>query len=106
MMPTAQTQQMQRKQGLGSQIFGGLLSAGGIASQFMGSDSRLKDNVASVGTQNGFNLYDFNYKGDDIRYRGVMAQEVMKQRPDAVRMRNGFYEVNYGTIGIPFQRIG
>jgi hypothetical protein len=35
----------------------------------------------------------------------MMAQEVMKQRPDAVESRNGVYWVDYGALGIQLEAI-
>ena len=68
-----------------------------IASMF--SDVRVKENIAPTGkTYRGHNVYDFNYIGDDNRYRGVMAQEVEQTRPDAVGEVNGIKYVNYGDL--------
>ena len=55
--------------------------------------------------KNGFNLYEFNYLGSDNRYKGVMAQEVMKQRPDAVDSRDGILRVNYDAIGLQLEAV-
>lgn len=65
----------------------------------------MKENITYAGTKNGFNVYDFNYLGGHNRYRGVMAQEVMKQRPDAVESRNGVYWVDYGALGIQMESV-
>ena len=105
-MPGGAQQTWQRKPSLWGQIGGGLLSAGGLAvDAYTGSDVRMKENIRYAGMKNGFNLYDYNYLGSDNRYRGVMAQEVMKQRPDAVEDRNGVYWVNYDAIGIQLEAI-
>ncbi len=74
-----------------------------VASIF--SDFRLKENINHVGEKNGFNLYDFNYIGNPVRYRGVMAQEVADVRPDAVTEIGGFLAVNYGAIGLEMVRV-
>lgn len=51
-----------------------------------GSDYRLKENIETVGYDaKGRRWVDFNYRGDDQKYRGVIAQEVRKTDPDAVR---------------------
>jgi hypothetical protein len=86
-------------------VAGGLLSAGGAAATAFGSDARIKDNIEYVGMENGFKTYEFNYLGRDNRYRGVMAQEVMVERPDAVDMQDGFYRVNYDAIGVQFEAV-
>lgn len=68
------------------------------------SDTRLKEDIKFVGHKNGYNLYEFNYKGGEIRYRGVMAQEVLETNPDAVAvMDNGYYGVYYDKLGFPME---
>jgi multidrug efflux pump subunit AcrA (membrane-fusion protein) len=109
-LPGGGQQQWQRKPSMFGQIAGGLLGVAGLGVQaYTGrggySDVRMKDNIEYVGEKNGFNLYEFNYLGSDNRYRGVMAQEVMKQRPDAVEDRNGLYWVNYDAIGIQLEAV-
>lgn len=69
------------------------------------SDINLKENIKPIGKENGHNVYEFNYIGEPERYRGVMAQEVMKTNPDAVKLRNGHLSVNYNKIGVEFKRI-
>ena len=105
MQPTPSQMQYQRKPSVWGQVAGGLLSAGGAAATAFGSDVRIKDNIEYVGMENGFKTYEFNYLGRDNRYRGVMAQEVMLERPDAVEMQDGFYRVNYDAIGVQFEAI-
>ena len=85
------------------QILGAATSLGGGA--IAASDVRVKDNIKYAGVKNGFNLYEFNYLGSDNRYRGVMAQEVMKQRPDAVDSRDGILRVNYDAIGLQLEAV-
>jgi hypothetical protein len=69
------------------------------------SDRRLKTNIARVGTTVlGLPLYRFSYLGSEKRFTGVMAQDVLAVRPDAVsRDDTGFYRVNYGLLGIAMQ---
>ena len=69
------------------------------------SDIRLKENISKVGTQNGFNIYDFNYIGNPRRFRGVIADEVEQTRPDAVTTINGIKHVFYDKIGIQFREV-
>jgi hypothetical protein len=68
------------------------------------SDRRLKDHIVLVGedTRTGLNLYEFAYTGGTgKRYRGVMADEVLVNFPDAVfTMPDGFMAVNYSMLGI------
>ena len=107
MQPTPGQVQYQRKPSVWGQIGGGLLAGAGVAAQAgaFGSDARIKDNIEYVGMENGFKTYEFNYLGRDNRYRGVMAQEVMVERPDAVEMQDGFYRVNYDAIGVQFEAV-
>ena len=83
-------------------------SAGGSAAMaaMFTSDVRLKTNITPIGKANGFNLYswDWNEKaielglGEQATY-GVMAQEVIKTMPSAVRMfDDGYYRVQYDKI--------
>jgi hypothetical protein len=81
---------------------GNLISTiGTIASLF--SDERLKENIEPVGEENGFPIYEFNYKGDDQKYIGVMAQDVEKIMPSAVRQENGYKSIDYDMIGVQFR---
>ena len=83
---------------------GGLLQGGAAA--YAASDIFLKENIIRVGEENGFPVYEFNYKANpEKRYRGVMAQDVIKTRPDAVGEIYGFLAVDYEKIGVEFREI-
>jgi len=71
---------------------------GAVAPLFAGSDVRIKENITPDGTWKGHNAYQFNYIGDNVRQRGVMAQEVEETRPDAVVEIGGIKHVNYGAL--------
>jgi len=78
-----------------------LSSMGQFASLLSGlkSDIRVKENIVPEATHwKGFNVYTFNYIGDDIPRRGVMAQEVERTRPDAVYEIDGVKHVAYGIL--------
>ncbi|MCR8546214.1 tail fiber domain-containing protein [Salipiger sp. P9] len=66
------------------------------------SDARLKTDITRVGTSpDGFGIYQFRYRGDSNRFEGVMAQDVQKHRPDAVRMaETGFLMVDYSKVDV------
>ena len=64
----------------------------------MPSDERIKENVVPDGTYKDYNVYKFNYIGDDRQRRGVMAQEVEKVKPDAVSEIDGIKHVDYGAL--------
>lgn len=86
-----------------------LLSAGGgifdAVSTLLASDINLKENIESVGEENGHALYEFNYKGDPKRWVGVMAQDVQKTHPQAVEMVDGYLAVDYDKIGVEFREV-
>ena len=74
------------------------------ATAFALSDKNLKENISYHSTKNGYKLYDFNYKGDSVRYRGVMAQDVKKIKPEAVvTMDNGYMGVIYDMLGLKME---
>ena len=75
----------------------GLFSVGSAA--LMASDRRLKHNIKRIGKSiGGLPLYTFRYVwGGPVRV-GVMAQDVLKVRPDAVLKIGGYYAVNYGAL--------
>lgn len=88
------------------QSFGNGISAG--LELFGKSVIRAKENIRFVGKRNSYNIYDFNYIGKPQRYRGVMAQEVLKTNPDAVAVdpRDGLLMVDYSKLGFEMERIG
>jgi hypothetical protein len=81
------------------------MQALGMAAGYLISDRDLKENISLVGKKNGFNIYEFNYIGDNERFRGVIAQEVQSVKPSAVILDDGFLAVNYDAIGIEFERL-
>ncbi len=74
---------------------------GGIFGMF--SDRAVKKNIEPVGQESGLNLYEFEYK-DHMnikgRYRGVMADEVRSDYPDAVKTVNGIDMVDYNQLPV------
>ena len=78
--------------GLG-QILGGLTTLGSL---FQFSDKRMKDDVEKIGeTFDGQPIYSFKYKGEDKTNIGLMAQDVEKKHPEAVKNVGGLKAVNY-----------
>lgn len=82
-----------------SGLFGGIM--GGLGSLFSLSDERMKKDISRVGkTEDGQNIYTYRYKGEgpEMPVRlGLMAQEVEKKHPEAVREFGGVKHVNYGA---------
>lgn len=71
------------------------------------SDVRLKEDIQHVGTTAyGLPLYHFRYIGQPDIYEGVMAQDVLAVKPEAVvTAEDGTMRVNYGMLGVEFRRI-
>lgn len=71
------------------------------------SDIRLKEDIVPAGVAgNGLPLYSFRYRGQQGRYEGVMAQDVLQVRPDAVTSgADGYYRVDYAKLGLKLRRI-
>lgn len=68
------------------------------------SDRRAKENIVPLGERDGFQLYEWNYRGDAQRYRGVMAQDLLHSHPEAVSLdEDGFYRVDYSRLGFAME---
>jgi hypothetical protein len=69
------------------------------------SDIALKHDIVLLGRlANGLNFYRFSYYDSDKAYVGVMAHEVQKVAPQAVRRgRDGYLRVFYEQLGFGFQ---
>ncbi|QLB38229.1 putative structural protein [Sulfitobacter phage phiGT1] len=100
-------QWQQSQAAMGSMIggIGGLFSggAGGFGGSAIGgmmslSDERAKDDKEKIGeTEDGMGIYSFKYKGSPKTEIGLMAQEVKKKKPGAVKKRpDGLFAVDYG----------
>jgi len=84
----------------------GLNVATGVAAI---SDKRVKDNIDRVGTSpKGYGIFEWNYRGEspDERYRGVIAQDVVKQNPMAVTiLENGLLGVYYDKLDVELEAV-
>ena len=89
--------QASQNQGIASLLAGGLSMIPGL------SDRSVKKNIEYVGREHDINVYEFDYI-DAVerpgRFRGVMADEVRKSHPDAVREVNGVESVDYEQIPV------
>lgn len=74
---------------------GGLFS--GLGGLFSLSDERAKTDKEKIAeTKDGLGIYSYRYKGSPRTEIGLMAQEVAKKRPNAVRTgQDGLMRVNY-----------
>lgn len=86
----------------GAKGLGAAVAAGRAGGQ---SDRHLKENIEFLGLENGVPIYAFNYIGETERYKGVMAQDILRIMPSAVYMMNGYLAVNYDMLGIKMERI-
>lgn len=69
----------------------------GLGGLFALSDERAKTDKKKIGeTKDGLGLYSYRYKGTPQKQIGLMAQEVQKKKPGAVRKgADGLLRVNY-----------
>ena len=71
-----------------------------------GSDIKLKENIEQVGVSpDGYKIYEFNYRDDftNTRYRGAMAQDVVKKNPMAVGIQDNYFTVDYSKIDVDME---
>lgn len=97
---TYDAQMQQYSSGLGG-LFNLGSAAIGLGSKFLfPSDRRVKRDIRKLpATLAGFPLYAFRYLWSDKPCVGVMADEVIERRPDAVRMHpDGYMLVDYGAL--------
>jgi hypothetical protein len=95
----AQMANAQAKASQNAGIMGAVGSIGAAALPLMFSDRRLKTDIEKVGkTNDGLPIYTYKYKGDKTTQMGVMAQDVEKKTPNAVKEIGGFKAVNYKLV--------
>jgi hypothetical protein len=93
---------------LGGNIVSGLMNLGGkLWPSFPSlSDVRAKEDIAPVGKMfDGQNVYKFRYKGDSTPRIGLLAQEVEREFPEAVREIGGLKHVDYAKATAPSSAI-
>ncbi len=72
------------------------------------SDISLKENLVLVDkSPSGINIYEFNYIGQEERYRGIVAQELIGTQFESALSKDldGKYSVNYTMIDVEFKKI-
>jgi hypothetical protein len=72
------------------------------------SDRRLKENIHRIGvSRSGLPIYTFQYIWGGPVYSGVMAQDMMRLRPDAViKTQSGYMKVDYSRIDVKMRIVG
>ena len=89
-----------------SNVVGIASGVANIADSDFFSDVNIKENIEEVGVSpNGHKIYEFNYKGFKDRWRGAMAQDVVKKNPMAVGILNGILTVDYSKIDVNMELV-
>jgi len=82
-------------------MFTGIPSVLPTGAYGVASDIKLKENIEEVGiSPQGYKIYEFNYKGGDVRFRGAMAQDVLQKNPMAVGIDQNYLTVDYSKIDV------
>jgi hypothetical protein len=95
---------LQNSQNQQSALMGGLLGLGklGVSAYSAGmfSDIRLKRDIKRIGEMaSGLPIYSYRYVWSDEPQIGVMAQEALRVKPEAVMLHpSGYLMVNYGLL--------
>lgn len=86
---------------------GGTLSFGSLCNE-QKSDIGYKQNINLMGkSNNGLNIYNFNYKNEEGLYQGVIAQELIGTNFENALSLNedGLYKVDYNKIDVEFKKL-
>ena len=67
-------------------------------------NKEIDENIKLVGVSpQGYKIYEFNYIGGDARFRGAMAQDVLKKNPMAVGIDQNYLTVDYRKIDVAME---
>ena len=93
--------------GVGEGMLEGFMGSIGTGATIAASDRRLKENIDHIGNSpSGIKVYEFNYLNNDVRYRGVIANELVDSYPNAVsENKDGYYMIDYSQIDVDFEII-
>jgi hypothetical protein len=89
------------------ELTGDVLTAGAAAGVIgILSDARAKRDITFIRFDRGLPIYRFRYRNSPNVYEGVLAQDVLGVRPEAVRLgSDGYMRVNYQALGIEFRQV-
>lgn len=92
--------QYNAQQNQSNSFWNGLGAIGGAVGGWAFSDERLKTDKSKIGeTPAGADVYTYRYKGSPMMQMGVLAQDLKKTQPEAVRKGpGGFLQVNYRRV--------
>ena len=94
MLSNQYNQQMNQRNAHIQGLYG--LGGAGATAAVKYSDIRIKENITKVGNlDNGLPVYSYRYKAGGPQEIGLMAQDVERVNPNAVREINGIKAVNY-----------
>ena len=86
------------------QLASTVVSIGSGITTWQSSDIRVKENIEQVGVSpQGYKIYEFNYIGGDVRFRGAMAQDVLQKNPMAVGIDQNHLTVDYRKIDVAME---
>lgn len=90
------------KNAASSSLTGALGGLGGSALMALAlSDKRAKRDIRRIGTVRGIGLYTWRYRGEKVTRVGVIAQQVRKRIPAAVRrLPSGLLAVDYNRLNL------
>ena len=91
--------------GMGAGALEGFMSGIDTGATIAASDRRLKANIDYIGdSPSGIKIYEFNYLNNDVRHRGVIANELVDSYPSAISEdKDGYYMVDYSQIDVDFE---
>lgn len=90
-------------EGILGSLIGGGAQVGSAA--LLASDERIKENIKKVDKRGDIDIVEFNYIGHPQRFRGVTAQQIEANHPEAVQEINGIKFVDYSKIGVTMKAV-
>ena len=99
----AAQQQAAATQAKAQVISAGIGGLTNMASAGIASDRKLKKNINKIGeSKSGINIYEFEYLHNDVKFQGVMADEVPQA---SIEHEDGYSMVDYSLIDVEFKEL-